>query len=495
MTAGERILVNARDPEEIRVARVVDGKLAGIHWAGSESNSQVGSIHLGEIRQVEEGLEAVFVDFAGGRAGFLHGGDIHPALASSSATPFEAAGQPVPETEEGASFPPVSERIEAGRRVLVQVQRDSVKGKGATLTTFLSLPGKLLVLFPSMGKIALSRRIEGEQARQELIDRVRECGLPEGMGAIARTAAARSSVEDLQADLEHLLGRWAAIEKGSAQAEGPGLLLPVESPVRIGLRDQWTPTTREVVVDDPSWEQEARDFLGPDSGEGGCGIRIWEKNTPLFEAEGVEKDYQALFQARVSIGSGASIVIQETEALTAVDVNSGRLDRGSLEETALATNLLAAEELARQIRLRDLGGILVVDFIDQRMAENRSRVEEAFSQALRGDRSRLKMGRLTSFGLLPMTRRRKGTGMAQARDWSCKECGGGGNTSHVRAGALRVIRRLRAESSKTWKVRLQPAVAGHLEQEFPGIWKGEGQGVQWQSDPQVPAGEPVMEEL
>ena len=491
----EKILVNVRDEEEIRVARVVDGKIEGIHWANDERSSLVGSVHQGEISKIEEGLEAAFVDFAGGRAGFLHAGDIHPSLSSADLSPFIAAGQSVPEAVTGDASPSLGERVVLGRKVLVQVKRDAVKGKGATLTTFLSLPGRFLVLLPSMGKIAFSRRIAEEEEREEIASRIDNSGLPEGMGVIVRTAAKEASIDELRADLKVLLAKWGSLEKSSAAAAGPGLLLPAANPVYAGLESQWTSKTKEIIVDNPDYVEGIRDFLGPTVEQGGCSVKIWGNSDPMFEAEGVEKDYQALFQSRIPIGSGASIVIQETEALTSVDVNSGRLDRGSLEETALATNLLAAVELARQIRLRDIGGIVVVDFIDQRNLEYRSRIEEVFSQALESDRSRLKLGRLTSFGLFPLTRRKKGTGMAQARSWSCEACGGGGNISHVRAGALRIIRRLRSENSIAWRVRLQPAVADFLQEQFAEIWAGAPKKVDWEADPQVPASEPVFEKL
>ncbi len=508
-TPHSTLLVNARDPEEVRVAQLQDGRLEEIRWARPDHATLVGNLYLGIVRQIESGLDAVFVDFGDRRAGFLHLGNVHPGLAAADADPFAVASSPDSaalaqagsavegEVPSPPDHPPagIADRLRTGQRILVQVLRDPVRGKGATLSTFLSLPGRLLVLMPSLGRIGVSRRIQDESERQRLRDSVAACCPPEGLGLIARTAAAGCPRRELQRDLEHLQKRWRELGEAAARAEAPGLLLPELSPAVRAVRDLLRPDITEIHVDEEDTATELQEFLAGYLPEPRPRVRLYRRSRPLFEAMDVERDYQLLFRPRIPFGPGGSLVIHETEALTAVDVNSGRIDGGSLEMTAYETNLLAVPEIARQLRLRDLGGIVVVDFIDMVKAEHRKAVESAFRKALRADRARHKLGRLGSFGLLALTRRRQGTGLPRATEAACPACQGSGTQAFHRAGALRALRRLRASTStRPQRLRVHPGVAAALDRHSEALEKLPF-SVQIVPDAQLASGDLVLKTL
>lgn len=506
MSSPERLLaINARDPEELRVALAEGSRLLDLRWARPDRETRVGNLCLGVVRQVEPGLDAAFVDFADRRAGFLHVGNVHPGYRDPATEPFQVAATPTEaaavvadaddEGKPGAATPAaggIAELLRPGQRVLVQVLRDPVRGKGATLTTYVSLAGRLLVLMPVLGRVGVSRRIEDSEERERLRESVAACRIPEGMGVIARTAAAGAGRRELQRDLDHLLKRWQALGEACASHRGPALLLAEESPAARAVRDLLSGTVARIVADDEAVARELEEFLARYAPDAPVPVERHARSRPLFEALDLERDYQLLFRSRVPFGTGASIVIHETEALTAIDVNSGRIDRGSLEETARETNKLAAAEIARQIRLRDLGGILVVDFIDMHDPAHRREVEAALRSALGEDRARVKAGRLGSFGLMALTRRRQGTGLPRASEFPCRRCGGSGNTAAAHAGALRALRRIRAAGGPC-RCRIHPSVAEILRGDHAAALEAAGQPVELVEDPQILPGDPLVE--
>ena len=469
--------------------------------AQPERASLVGNLYLGVVRQVEPGLDSAFVDFGTGRAGFLHVGNVHPGYSDPEASPIVVAGSPTPAAEaatgelapvpaQPASAPRIGEYLRVDQKVLVQVVRDPVRGKGATLTTFVSLAGRLLVLMPSLGRIGVSRRIQDEKERRRLRTSVEACGPPEGLGLIARTAAAGRPKRDIQRDLDHVGHQWQALLEACADAEEPALLLAELSPAVRAVRDLMAGGADKIVVDSPAHVEQIQRFLEEYLPHHRPEVEAYGKQRPLFEALDIERDYQLLFRPRVPVGTGASIVIHETEALTAIDVNSGRIDKGSLEATAVEANKLAAVEIARQIRLRDLGGILVVDFIDMTQAAHRREVESLFRQELRADRARFKAGRLGSFGLMPLTRRRLGTGLPRATELPCTDCGGSGTVVQHRAGAMRALRRLRAAGTdRSWTLRAHPGVIQHLKDFHQEVLDSFPEPVELEQDPVLAPGE------
>ncbi|RMH02042.1 MAG: Rne/Rng family ribonuclease [Planctomycetota bacterium] len=500
--AGGLLAVNARDPEEVRVARIAEGRIQDLRWARADRATQVGNLYLAEVRQVEPGLDAAFVDYGGGRSGFLHLGNVHPGYADREADPFTIASSPAAAAavlageEPGTEEPPpsgIASLLQPGRRLLVQVLRDPVRGKGATLTTFVSLAGRLLVLMPSLGRVGVSRRIGDEAERRRLRDSVAASGAPQGLGVIARTAAAGARRRDLQRDLDHLLETWRRVGEEVAKASTPGPVWTELAPEVRAVRDLGAGPDDRILVDSAAAAERIGSFLSAYLPEGCPRIEVHDRRRPLFESLDIERDYQLLFRPRVPVGNGASIVIHETEALTAIDVNSGRIDKGSLELTALEANKLAAAEIARQIRLRDLGGILVVDFIDMTEAAHRREVESWFRGCLKADRARYKAGRLGAFGLMALTRRRLGTGLPRASETPCPDCGGSGTRIQHRAGALRALRRLRAlEAGRPWRLRAHPGVVAELRAHHGAALAGLPVALSLEADPALPPGDPVL---
>jgi len=525
MTASDAplIAVNARDPEETRVALARDGRLLDLRWTRSERGSQVGGIFLGVVSRIEEGLDAAFVDLGLGRAGFLHVGQVHPGFADPAldaaavaalAAPREAgvrsllgaeedadpeaaaaeapagAGEPAPEAAAAPRALRIGELLRPGRRVLVQVLRDAVRQKGATLTTFVSLAGHRLVYMPSLGRPGASRRLADSEERERLRQALLELGGP-GCGLIARTAAEGCTAEQLGAEWSAMQVRWQELAGRARHAAAPGALLTDEAPVVRAVRELLGAEFGRIVVDDAAAAAALREAL---SAAGVTApVELYDNSRPLFEALDLERDWQSLFRPRVPLAGGASIVIHETEALTAIDVNSGPTGQATLEETALASNLASVEEIARQVRLRDLGGIVVVDFIDMKRAEHRRQVEAALRQALLRDRARLKTSHLGSFGLMAFTRRRVGGGIPRTVETLCRGCGGSGHVAHHHAGALRALRRLRAEpQARSFRIRAQPGTCAILRGSFQEALAALGQPVEILEDVQVAASDPVV---
>ncbi|MCH2101812.1 MAG: Rne/Rng family ribonuclease [Planctomycetes bacterium] len=510
--------VNQRDPEEIRIALHEGSRLVDLRWAREDRPTKVGNIYMAVVRQVEAGLDAAFIDFGDRRAGFLHRGNVHPAYEDESLSPLEVAAlpsrqaammtdcadegdEPDADSGDGEDFveeaaPRIEDLLRPGQQILVQVLRDPVRGKGATLTTIISLPGRQAVLVPSLGRIGVSRRIHDSARRATLRELFESTLEGTGLGAIARTAAEDAPDDEIRADLAPLREAWQSLGQAVADVDAPILLYEEAGPATRAVRELLGPNVERVVVDNKGAADSVRSILDRYLPGHSLQIESYEERRPLFEILGIERDWQMLFRSRVPVGAGASIVIHETEALTAIDVNSGRVDKGSLEETALEANRLAAEEMARQIRLRDLGGIIVADFIDMQKSEHRRELERTMRAALKADRARLKLGRMSSFGLLAMTRRRQGAGLPRASDALCLHCGGSGHIGHHNAGALRLLRRLRAlEPGPTFRIRLHPGVEQAFERDYSGVCQELGLELVFESDPQVPSGEPVVEAL
>jgi len=540
---GKTLVVNASDAEEIRIALAEDQEMVDLRCAQTERESVVGNVYLAIVRKVQDGLDAAFLDFGDKRDGFLHVGNVHPACRDPELSAVEVAstrirkpsyevsteapeaddvatvdsnaepgselelepGEEVaclPESEHEAQAEPQPEvqpsigaLLQPGRAVFVQVLRDPVRGKGATLTMHLSLAGFCLVWMPTMGRIGVSRRIEDTEERDRLRDTLLELGDGVELPVIARTAAMGQSRKVLERDLRRLQERWNTITRDFAKAKPPCLALAEESTAVRACRELFHGGVEEIICDDPTTAKALQHFLMEKGADERVKLTAHAPGSALFEAQGLEARFQSLFRSRVPIGSGASIVIHETEALVAIDVNSGRSGTGSLEETALATNLMAAKEVARQVRLRDLGGILVVDFIDMAEAANRHKVEQTLRGFLQEDRARMKTGRLGSFGLMTFTRRRLGTGPAKGTESMCRGCGGSGNVAHHKAGALRILRKLRAmEMPSKLRVRAQPGVVQQWKRMHQPL-AGLDHQVEMVEDSQVSSGDSVIEHL
>jgi ribonuclease E len=502
------ILVNAADPEEQRVAVIEDGEILDFQMTVRTENSVVNDIYRGRVVNLEPAIGAAFVDFGQGRNGFLHTSDVLSAYGdkdwsldklltttidpeewdSGSSQPSVGAELSEEESKSGEgeaskrkpkrSHPgrfrarprlPITDLLKKGEMVVVQVTKDAIGDKGPTLTTYISIPGRYLVLMPSMSRTGVSRKIEDEKERRRLKRILQQLEVPPGMGVIVRTAGVGHSRADLKRDLDYLKGAWEAFGKRLRSGHGPAPLYQ-ESDVAIRtVRDLFTPGTEAVIVDDSEVHRQIVEFTKQLMPENQDRVKLHTGPRPLFHTYGVEPDFERILARRIELPSGGSIVFDQAEALVAIDVNSGRTrsDSFDFEEIALKTNLEAAPEIARQIRLRDLGGIIVVDFIDMMRMANIRAVERKFKEALEDDRARSKVGRISQFGLLELTRQRLGPGMSKKVFHTCPRCRGTGRVRTVESRAAAILRRLGSAMTlkgfSTVEVRAHPEVIAYLK--------------------------------
>jgi len=436
------LLLNLADDEERRAALVEDGRLSLLWAERADERSLVGDIYKGRVTHVERSIGAAFVDIGLDRPGFLHGDDARsfgdePSAAGPAAGP--SAGD----------VRPIDEVLTVGQEIVVQVVRDVVLHKGPTLTGRISIPGRLLVLLQGSGRKAVSRKISDEAEHVRLAEILAAVPGAESLGVVARTAAVGATADDLTRELRELMAEDAAI-RAAAQTHSAPALLRGESDFVVRAVRELTARAPEgsggptrVIVDTEAGHRRVEESLvGSTTAPG---VELHAGPAPLFHAHGIEREVRALDEPRVPLPGGACLVIHETEALWAIDVNSGRMrDAESLEATALAVDLAAAAEAARQIRLRDLGGLVVVDFIDCMDPANRAKVEETFRAELAKDPARMRVAPLSEFMVGEITRRRVRSGPSHAGSQTCPSCRGRGRTRAPRSTGLAAVRELRA---------------------------------------------------
>jgi len=431
----KRMLINATQPEELRVA-IVDGqKLYNLDIESPGREMKKANIYKGRITRVEPSLEAAFVDYGAERHGFLPMKEISRTYFNNEA--FEAGKRNI------------NELLREGQEVIVQVEKEERGNKGAALTTFLSLAGRYLVLMPNNPRAGgVSRRIEG-QDRSELREAMSSLEIPEGMGLIVRTAGVGKIAEELQWDLDYLLQLWQAIEQSAAERKAPFLIYQESNVIIRSIRDHLRADIGEIVVDQPDVHEQARQFIEQVMPKYLRKLRLYEDEVPLFSRYQIESQIESAFRRELRLPSGGAIVIDHTEALTSVDINSARATKGAdIEETALNTNLEAAEEIARQLRLRDLGGLFVIDFIDMTPSRNQREVENRLKEAMKEDRARVQIGRISRFGLLEMSRQRLRPSLGESAHQVCPRCDGHGYVRSVDSLALSILRILEEEALK-----------------------------------------------
>ncbi len=431
----KRMLINATQPEELRVA-IVDGqKLFNLDIESPGREMKKANIYKGRITRVEPSLEAAFVDYGAERHGFLPMKEIARAFFNEDA--FSAGKRSI------------NELLKEGQEVIVQVEKEERGNKGAALTTFLSLAGRYLVLMPNNPRAGgVSRRIEG-QDRSELREAMSSLEIPEGMGLIVRTAGVGKVAEELQWDLDYLLQLWNAIEQSAAERKAPFLIYQESNVIIRSIRDHLRADIGEIVVDQGDTFAQARQFIEQVMPKYLRKLRLYEDEVPLFSRYQIESQIESAFRRELRLPSGGSIVIDHTEALTSIDINSARATRGSdIEETALNTNLEAADEIARQLRLRDLGGLFVIDFIDMTPSRNQREVENRLKDAMKEDRARVQTGRISRFGLLEMSRQRLRPSLGESAHQVCPRCDGHGHIRSVDSLALSILRIIEEEALK-----------------------------------------------
>lgn len=429
----KRMLINATQPEELRVALVDGQRLFDLDIESGAREQKKANIYKGKITRVEPSLEAAFVDFGADRHGFL-------PLKEISREYFKKA----PEGRVN-----IKEVLSEGQEVIVQVEKEERGNKGAALTTFISLAGRYLVLMPNNPRAGgISRRIEGEE-RNELREALNGLNVPADMGLIVRTAGLGRSSEEMQWDLDYLLQLWSAVKEASKDRPAPFLIYQESNVIIRAIRDYLRQDIGEVLIDSVEAQNEALSFIQQVMPQYASKIKLYEDSVPLFNRFQIESQIETAFQREVKLPSGGSIVIDPTEALVSIDINSARATKGGdIEETALQTNLEAAEEIARQLRLRDIGGLIVIDFIDMTPAKNQRAVEEKVREALEADRARIQVGRISRFGLLEMSRQRLRPSLGETSGIVCPRCNGQGIIRDVESLSLAILRLIEEEALK-----------------------------------------------
>jgi len=451
----KRLLVNATQEEEMRVALVDGQHLYNLDIESPARESRKANIYKGTITRVEPSLEAVFVDYGAERHGFL---------------PLKEIGKEYfNDKYKGGGRPNIREVLSEGTQVVVQVDKDERGNKGAALTTFISLAGRYLVLMPTNPRAGgVSRRIEGSD-RDELRRAMKNVTVQQGMGAIARTAAVGRTTEELQWDLDYLAKIANAIYSVSADRAAPFLIYQENKPILRALRDHFSTEVGEIIIDNEAIYQEAKNFVSKVMPQQERKVKFYNDSVPLFTRFQVESQINSAFAHTVHLPSGGSVVFDRTEALTSIDINSARATKGSdIEATATNTNLEAAEEIARQLRLRDLGGLIVIDFIDMYQQRNQREVEKRMKEAVRHDRARIQLGRISKFGLLEMSRQRLRPSLGEANTLPCPRCNGMGTIRDVESLALAILRLIgeEARKEKTAQVIAQLPIARHYHSRF-----------------------------
>jgi len=432
----KRMLINATQVEELRVA-IVDGqRLYDLDIENASREQKKANVYKGKITRVEPSLEAAFVDYGGDRHGFLPLKEI-----SREYFPEDVSKNPSRVT--------IKEAVKEGQEILVQVEKEERGNKGAALTTFISLAGRYLVLMSNNPRAGgVSRRIEGDD-RSELRDIIGELQYPEGMGLIVRTAGVGKNLEEMQWDLNYLLQLWDAIQSASSTRSAPCLIYQESNIIIRTLRDYLRNDIGEILIDDADVFGKARDFVQQVMPQHLPKLKHYQDDIPLFTRFQIESQIESAFRREVKLPSGGAIVIDHTEALISIDVNSARATRGGdIEETAFNTNLEAADEIARQLRIRDLGGLIVIDFIDMSPVKNQREVENRIHNALKEDRARVQTGRISRFGLLEMSRQRLRPSLGESTHKTCPRCDGQGTVRGVESLSLSILRMIEEDAMK-----------------------------------------------
>ncbi|MBE7422107.1 MAG: Rne/Rng family ribonuclease [Zoogloeaceae bacterium] len=430
----KRMLFNATQAEELRVA-IVDGqKLIDLDIESAAKEQRKSNIYKAVITRIEPSLEAAFVDYGAERHGFLPFKEVSRAYFREGVEPNRAT---------------IKEALKEGQELIVQVDKDERGNKGAALTTFISLAGRYLVLMPNNPRGGgVSRRIEGED-RNELRETMDQLDVPQGMSLIARTAGIGRTAEELQWDLNYLMQLWRAIDGAANSQKGAFLIYQEGSLVIRAIRDYFQPDIGEILIDTDDIYEQAQQFMSHVMPGNVARVKRYRDDVPLFSRFQIEHQIETAFGRQVSLPSGGAIVVDHTEALVAVDVNSGRATRGAdIEETALRTNLEAADEIARQLRLRDLGGLIVIDFIDMESPRAQREVENRLRDALHYDRARVQTGKISRFGLMELSRQRLRPALAEMTYIPCPRCTGTGHIRSTESAALHILRILEEEAMK-----------------------------------------------
>ncbi len=424
------MLINVAEPEESRIAILDGSSLDELYIERRAEEKHLGNIYKGRVVNIEPSIQAAFIDFGGEVNGFLHVSDLMPPNGSG---------------DRSGKRNDIQDILKKNQEVLVQVTKDQIGTKGPALTTYVSIPGRYLVLMPSLGKCGVSRKISDEDTRKRLKKMMKELDPPKGLGFIIRTAGIDRTKRDVQRDLDYLMRLWRVVEKRVAEERAPATIYQESDLIIRTIRDIFDPDVSEILIDTEEAYNKARDFLGTIAPRYQNRVKLYDDPKPLFHRDRLEEQIENIWDKTVLLPSGGSIVIEQTEALVAIDVNSGKFkDEKDPEATALITNLEAATEIARQLRLRDLGGLIIQDYIDMRDSRNRRKVERGFKDAIKGDRARKRTTRMSDFCIIEMTRQRVGPSLRTGAYDPCPTCDGIGSVKTIESMGLKIIREIRS---------------------------------------------------
>jgi ribonuclease E len=477
------MLINVAESEECRVAVVENGVLEELYVERASLGSHVGNIYKGRVVNIESGIQAAFVDFGVGKNGFLHISDIHPRYFAGVGDKYvESIGR----RKSLKDRPPIQDCLRKGQEIVVQVTKGGLKTKGATLSTYLAFPGKYLVMMPWMRKHGVSHKIEDEDERKRLRQILDESGPPKGRGFIIRTAGEGCSRRDIQSDLKYLSRLWVAIESRIETERAPSELYQESDLVIRALRDVFTSKISKIICDSESVVRKIKEFFSIATPRLKQRVTYYDGKVPLFHKYHIEEEIAKVQSRKVQLRGGGSIVIEQTEALVAIDVNSGRYRRlKSADQTAYESNIEAAAEIARQLRLRDLGGLIICDFIDMRNAKHRKAVEKAYRDAVKADRARTRILGISRFGVVEMTRQRMRPSLQSSTYLACPYCAGTGFVKSHESLALEVIRTLNLSASKEQIKRVELFVSPEVADYLQNIKRGALSQIEQLSDKRV----------
>jgi len=485
----KEMIINVSQPEECRVAVIEDGQLEELYVERASQGNCVGNIYKGKVVNLEQGIQAVFVDFGIGRNGFLHISDVEPQYYRQGGfdptKPIDQQNGKKQDKKKQDSRrkgrgpqrhynggrprvkPPIQDIFKKGDEVLVQVIKEGIGNKGPTLSTYLSIPGRYLVLMPSLGRVGVSRKIEDDKARRKLRDILLDLEPPKGLGFIVRTAGLGKKPGDLERDLAYLIRLWKAIVRRVEKTQTPVDIYEESDIIIRTMRDTVNSDMDAIYIDEKDAYKRARDFLEMIMPKFVDRLHLYDGKQPIFHKYQLDQEIARIYKREVKLKEGGSIVIDPTEALVAIDVNSGNFRTDSnAEVSAYKMNLNAAREIARQLRLRDLGGVIVNDFIDMRQEKHRRGVERALRDAMDRDRARTKIMRTSPFGLIEMTRQRIRPSLKRSVYDDCPCCSGRGIVKTAESMAIEVVRKLMMASRKNEitrvTVRVHEGVSAYL---------------------------------
>jgi len=441
-----KLLINAEEPEECRLALLEDGRLESIHVTTVGRIQTKNNIYKARVVAIEPNLQAAFIDYGTEKNGFLPFSEIHPEYYKQELSPEL---RKLVEAHQWKKLS-ISDVMERGQELLVQVVKEEIGSKGANMTTYLSLPGRCVVLMPGSDSEGISRRISGEERRGQLREVMRSFKIPEGIGWIVRTASVDITKTALSKDVRFLLKLWKEIKSKGQHLDGVGLLYQDYNCVMRFLREYFDPDIQEILVDNEEALEKVRDFVDMlPAKQRQVKVKQHRGARPIFNQYSVEDQIESIYQPRVNLPSGGSIVIDPTEALVAIDVNSGSTSKGkNFEETIFQANMEAATELARQLRLRDLGGLVVVDFIDMRNSKHVREVEKRVKTAMKRDKAKVDISRISRFGLMQISRQKMGSPIESGNYRICEHCRGRGTVRSVETQALFYFRRIHTGASR-----------------------------------------------